>query len=583
MRENERATGITIGEGIMSVRFAIQYFFQRIQRVSLLACCMLGFGATVSAQLITNDGAAVTINSGSTAVIYVDGGLLNQNGGTWDNSGEIKLTGDWTHNASNYLFINSSPGTVTMTGTNQQILGSGVTHFHHLDLDGPGTKHMVNTDIQVEGILSLDSAELATDTNTAFITNTAIAALTRATGFVSSLGDGGLSRQTNFANTYQFFVGSSAGTSRYRPVDIQPTNSSPQTFKVRMANVDPTAEGYSTTNKDTSLCLVSDEFFHLISRANGSASADIVIWFDSLYDGGFNAMAHWQNLPQWQNMGTISTNFATSPTLSNITVSGWNDFILPPFALANINPAISLSSTSDTICIGDTVHYTATPGLTNYQFLNGNSQVQSGPSNMLSISTLTNGDTISVVATDAFGCSGTDLSTIVVTTPPTSAFYCDSSNAPTVDFTDQSTGNATSWSWDFGDGITSILQNPSHTYNSSGTYSVTLIVENLCGNDTITKQVAITIVGISDQLDHAISIYPNPNDGRFQVQISHITTEKALFEVYDARGRKVYAAKSGRFSGSHIEAIDLSMHSNGAYLIKVMIGDVVVMKRVVLR
>ena len=45
-----------------------------------------------------------------------------------------------------------------------------------------------------------------------------------------------------------------------------------------------------------------------------------------------------------------------------------------------------------------------------------------------------------------------------------------------VDFTDLSTGPVTSWSWDFGDGGSSTLQNPSHTYTSAGTFFVSLSV-----------------------------------------------------------------------------------------------------------
>jgi PKD repeat protein len=46
----------------------------------------------------------------------------------------------------------------------------------------------------------------------------------------------------------------------------------------------------------------------------------------------------------------------------------------------------------------------------------------------------------------------------------------------TVGFTDQSTGPITSWSWDFGDGSTSTVQNPYHVYAEPGNYSVTLTV-----------------------------------------------------------------------------------------------------------
>lgn len=50
-----------------------------------------------------------------------------------------------------------------------------------------------------------------------------------------------------------------------------------------------------------------------------------------------------------------------------------------------------------------------------------------------------------------------------------------SGDAPlTVKFTDKSSGRPNSWLWDFGDGSTSSLQNPVHTYSSAGTYTVTL-------------------------------------------------------------------------------------------------------------
>lgn len=56
-----------------------------------------------------------------------------------------------------------------------------------------------------------------------------------------------------------------------------------------------------------------------------------------------------------------------------------------------------------------------------------------------------------------------------------------------VSFTDQSLNNPISWFWDFGDGQTSALQNPSHTYTASGNFSVKLKVGNANGFDSLTK------------------------------------------------------------------------------------------------
>ena len=55
-----------------------------------------------------------------------------------------------------------------------------------------------------------------------------------------------------------------------------------------------------------------------------------------------------------------------------------------------------------------------------------------------------------------------------------------------VTFTDESTGSPASWSWDFGDGNTSTLENPTNTYANDGTYSVTLTEENSLGTNATT-------------------------------------------------------------------------------------------------
>ena len=80
-----------------------------------------------------------------------------------------------------------------------------------------------------------------------------------------------------------------------------------------------------------------------------------------------------------------------------------------------------------------------------------------------------------------------------------------------VSFTDLSTGSPTLWSWDFGDGNTSDLQNPSHTYAAPGTYSVTLTASNTYGSDPVTKSDYITC-GFSPQADFNVSttsVYTN--------------------------------------------------------------------------
>ena len=78
---------------------------------------------------------------------------------------------------------------------------------------------------------------------------------------------------------------------------------------------------------------------------------------------------------------------------------------------------------------------------------------------------------------------------------PVAAFAADTvtpSVNQTVTFTDQSTNNPTSWSWTFGDGGTSTLQNPTHAYTAAGTYTVSLTATNAAGSNTVTKTGYIT-------------------------------------------------------------------------------------------
>lgn len=62
-----------------------------------------------------------------------------------------------------------------------------------------------------------------------------------------------------------------------------------------------------------------------------------------------------------------------------------------------------------------------------------------------------------------------------------------------VNFTDLSTGGATSWRWDLGNGTVSTLQNPTGSYFNAGTYSVKLVIENASGADSITRNQYITV------------------------------------------------------------------------------------------
>jgi len=105
----------------------------------------------------------------------------------------------------------------------------------------------------------------------------------------------------------------------------------------------------------------------------------------------------------------------------------------------------------------------------------------------------------------------TDYITVVNPPPPpplgdapVAAFIANTTGTytgETVYFTDQSLNTPTSWSWIFGDGITSTLQSPTHIYNTPGIYTVSLSVENEYGNDEEIK------------VNYMVVLNPNPPEG----------------------------------------------------------------------
>lgn len=104
--------------------------------------------------------------------------------------------------------------------------------------------------------------------------------------------------------------------------------------------------------------------------------------------------------------------------------------------------------------------------------------------------------------TESYGCADTlRIDSFIRVFPPQPKFDADILSAcfapMNVVFTDRSNG-ATSWFWDFGDGITSNFQSPAHIYNSSGYYTVKLRVTN--GNGCVDSLIKTNYIKIAE--DH---------------------------------------------------------------------------------
>lgn len=150
--------------------------------------------------------------------------------------------------------------------------------------------------------------------------------------------------------------------------------------------------------------------------------------------------------------------------------------------------------------------------------------------------------------------------------------YTDSSSGLSVDFSDTSIG-ALSWLWDFGDGNTSTLQNPTHVYATSGTYDVKLYIENdiKSWNET-TKSLTYASLAIADEYSLNFSLYPNPTNG-----VLNITSKTPIdrIEIYSVLGKQVLNTTT------NLDRIDISNLGTGIYIIKAHSNNELGIKRII--
>ena len=109
--------------------------------------------------------------------------------------------------------------------------------------------------------------------------------------------------------------------------------------------------------------------------------------------------------------------------------------------------------------------------------------------------------TVTLTASSQTGGTSTKVKEGYITVTQAGEIVADFTGTPTsgtapltVQFTDLSTGGPTMWSWDFGDGGTSMLGSPSYTYQAPGTYTVTLTASSQTGGtSTKVKEGYITV------------------------------------------------------------------------------------------
>jgi len=116
------------------------------------------------------------------------------------------------------------------------------------------------------------------------------------------------------------------------------------------------------------------------------------------------------------------------------------------------------------------------------------------------------------------------------------------------------------YNWDFGDDTQSTDAMPTHTYNATGTYTVTLIATNGTCTDTTTREVTIDVLSdVTDLIALGVKIFPNPTNG-----LVTLTGPARITGAFDLRGRIITPLGN--------RSLDLSGLPGGTYLVRVEAG-----------
>ena len=157
-----------------------------------------------------------------------------------------------------------------------------------------------------------------------------------------------------------------------------------------------------------------------------------------------------------------------------------------------------------------------------------------------------------------------------------------------------STGNNLTYFWDFDDGTTSTLQNPTHTYANNNYYNLCLTVDDGSGcNDTYCQQIGpngvfkkagftinvsspiATDIVNTTHIESIISINPNPTSEQLSINLEEVST--GVLSIRNTLGQIIQTEK---FNNTKVLNLDLEGQS-GIYFLQLEIDGQTITKKIV--
>ena len=146
-------------------------------------------------------------------------------------------------------------------------------------------------------------------------------------------------------------------------------------------------------------------------------------------------------------------------------------------------------------------------------------------------------------------------------------------------FNNTSSGSIDRYFWDFGDGNTSTEPSPAHVYASGESFDVTLIIEGLCGRDTIVQTLGLSNTE-SIELASTIGVHPNPTNGKFSIQFpDQLVNQQVKINMIDVVGKSVLYLDDQRSSKNL--SVDIAELPSGVYIVEISGEEFGVTKKII--
>ena len=142
--------------------------------------------------------------------------------------------------------------------------------------------------------------------------------------------------------------------------------------------------------------------------------------------------------------------------------------------------------------------------------------------------------------------------------------------------------NADSWYWDFGDGYYSTVQNPVHAYFSTDTVEVCLSVTGACGSNTHCTVFKPSMMSVDQTVfNNSLTVYPNPADKKLSIKTDLPFGKYFDVTVYNSYGSLV--KKKTKVNLSFGLEMNVSGLASGVYYIDILSEDVHVIKELIVK